>query len=104
MGQCQGFLMLLVKCTGELANAFLKLFYLRIILGWIARTIFGRFLCVRHFATKDPDFELHVFLGRKVIGRYVSREARWHIDRPFRALVDIQRLSCLSSAKGYPVK
>ena len=97
-GQGQAFLIRFSKYLWDRGHSFLKFLRCQTAIQWLVRAGFTRLLRVRQFTINAADFELHVLLGKKVIGRYVSRQAKWHIQGPYRAFVDTQRLSA-----GFPV-
>lgn len=65
----------------------------------LARRRFATRFMSRHLQTRVVSFirpeglELHLLVGRLVIGRRLPGEAQWCIRRPFRLLVDETRLS-----------
>ena len=55
----------------------------------IIRKLFSRWISTRVLCFKHGDLmEMQLQLGHRIIGRRLAGQNQWHIQRPFRALID----------------
>lgn len=66
----------------------LKPAYYRIIKTGLMNKLFNRILRVRVFHINASDFELHLFLGTHIIGRYSSLNKKWYLLKRYEALIN----------------
>ena len=80
----------------------LKFFYCWIAARSFTKGLFNRLLRAHFFSIGSEGFEVLLLLGNRIIGRYTSRQKKWHIRRRYAALIGTERLSAfLSEAHHY---
>lgn len=70
----------------------LKPAYYRLIKMRLVNKLFNRMLRVRFFCINASDFELHLFLGTRFIGRYSSLNKKWYMLKRYEALINKESL------------
>jgi len=93
IGRCWAFWLSSLRRVKKIVYYFLKPLYLQIINYKFIKEIFFLLLRIRRIKIRASDFEVHLFLGKRVIARYSSWERRWRITKLFRFLLDEKKLN-----------
>lgn len=96
-GRWQGFFTRLLKYIFRYTRSLLILLHCLTAIRRLVSTFISFFIRVRPFTISASDFELHILLGKEVIGRYIARNSKWYIHRQYLTLIDIEQL--LNSCK-----
>ena len=69
--------------------------YHRLIATRLVKRFVARFIKHRVFRINSSDYEIHLLLGNRIIGRYRSLQKKWCIHRRFEPLINTERFSSI---------